>query len=188
VILKFVRARLATALLASLFMCTTAVNAAVIVEVLPEFSFQGSSPFPTAAQDMGTFAFAIPAGETIVSAMLQGTFGNSVNRTSAQHRVFADGALVATCTGAFCENSLVLDPWSFDFSNFSDLLDGSLAMTTVQDAGGIIREGALSLTITTRPTQATTRPTQAVPAPGTLALVGLGLLGANLARRRKATA
>lgn len=155
----------------------TPANATIITDTLPEFNFDGGPVFPSAVQNMGTFSFVIPVGETIVSAALDGTFGNSVVGSSAPHRVFADGSLVATCLETDpCFTSIV--PWSFNFLSFTDLLDGSLTLTTIQDGDFVIREGEVTLTIETQ--------AAAVPEPGMLTLLGLGLAGLGIAMRRKA--
>ena len=171
-------ARFGAIVTGALILCAGATaNATIIMDTLPEFSFGGGPTFPTAAQNMGTFNYVIPAGEEIVSAMLNGTFGNSVATSSAPHRVFGDGSLVAACGGPPC-TSAGLVPWTFNFSDFSNLQDGSLVMTTIQDSPAFIREGNMKLTIETQPVLASE--------PGTLTLFGLGLAGLGYMRRRRA--
>ena len=128
----------------------------------------------------GTLSFAIPLGETAVSATLFGAFGNNNASSTSVHDVFADGILVASCptTTSTCWNSGP-NAWSHTFTGaeLSIFNDGMVVMTTTQNDCCVVREGALSLRGITA----------AVPEPETYAmlLAGLGVMGA-VARRRKA--
>lgn len=151
-------------------------NAAVIVQVLGEANGANTPPFPNPEVVIGTYNFDL-TGQRIVSASLRGTFGNSQNPSSAATDVFADGMLVARCNvGAPCFFS-PRTPWAFNYTDFSSLLDGQLTLSFVQTSAFITRLGRTVLRIVT----------EEVPAPGTLALIALGLLGGlGFVRRKKA--
>jgi hypothetical protein len=60
------------------FLAPLPVNAASFTIMLPEFSYDGNSPFPNASQLVGIFNYLIPGNEQIVSASLSGSFGYSI--------------------------------------------------------------------------------------------------------------
>jgi hypothetical protein len=157
------------------------VEAATISQTLPEFNFDGSSPFPNSPQTIGSYSFSIPTGEEIVSAVIRGTFGNRTVTNTAPVQVFLDGLNVATCLASEpCYSTQVPLLWSFTFapSQFSLLADGSGLLTSIQNDEFFTRLGATTLTIETA-TVSTAVPTPAL-LPG---LVGIGVAAL---RKRKA--
>lgn len=165
---------------------TSSVQAATLTFTLDEFNGGANDvgPFPTAAQTVGTFEFHLPPGLSIIAASLSGTFGNSISSSSAGADVFADGSLVAQCIRfALCYRGgpgfWETTPWTFDFSDFSSLSDGSLVLTVMQTSEIFIRLGETTLRIETGPPSA-------VPLPGALPLFGSVLaLGGWVASRKK---
>ena len=159
--------------LAVLLACAS-LSATTITLTLPEVNggYNPTGPYPASALDAGTFTFVLPTGEHIISATLDGTFGNSQVPNSAGLDLYADGLLVAQClAGAICDiNPEAVTPFSYSFtsSNFGLLNDGSLSMSAVQTSGNYIRLGPETLTIQTSQGAAT-------PEPGSLALLGAGL-------------
>jgi len=159
---------------------TSGVHAATITDNLGEFNFTGSSPFPSAVQIVGTFMFDIPAGDTILSASLTGTFGNSVNTSSSPFDIFGDGVFIGQCTAPAPCFTDGLDPFDFSVLNLADLADGELVLTVVQTNPFAIRLGATVLTINTL-----NDPVSAVPLPAALPLFASTLVGLSLMSRRR---
>ena len=158
---------------------TSGVHAATITDNLGEFNFEGAAPFLSAEQTVGTFMFDIPVGDTILSASLTGTFGNSFNTSSSPFKIFGDGEFIGACTVSAPCFTDGLDP--FDFSvNLADLADGELVLTVVQTAAHTIRLGATVLTINTL-----NDPVSAVPLPAALPLFASTLVGLSLMSRRR---
>lgn len=163
---------------------STPAFAGIITSTLPDFHFGGTT-FPSAPQNVGTFSYSIPTGETISAATVSGTWGNSNVRTSAPNRLFVEGIEVASCdssgsTGAGglpCVSNYSIN-WSFDFApaDFVLLDDGLALMTAIQDNLYNIFLSNLQLSITTT--------SSAVPEPSTLALIAIGLAGIGSARKR----
>jgi hypothetical protein len=158
-----------------------------IVQTLPDYSgpFIGpSGPFPQPPVTVGTFVYSIPAGQSITSATIAGTWGNGQQAFStAGVDVFLDAILVAQCVplAANCwQVGTALRPWSFTFSpaQFATLTDGTAILTAIQNNNDVIRLGQPTLTIATGPTSA-------VPEPATLLLVGSGLVGLTIGGWRR---
>jgi hypothetical protein len=158
-------------------MATAPASAVTITDTLPEYDFDGESPFPTAEQIVGTFTYAIPIHESIVSARVSGTFGNSTVSSSAPFVMFVDGEFLGECLiNSSCYKAGLVD-FSFDVPSLSDLMDDSLTLSIVQTDQYFIRLGVTTLTIETTPT----------PIPAAAWLFGSGLLGlVGIARRKKA--
>lgn len=158
-------------------MASLPASAVTITDTLPEFSFNGEPPFPTAEQIVGIFTYAVPTHESIVSASVSGTFGNSTNSSSAPLDMFVDGVFLGECLMTSPCYHGGLDDFSFDVTNLSDLMDGSLTLSIVQTDQYFTRLGMTTLTIETTPT----------PIPAAAWLFGSGLLGlVGIARRKKA--
>ena len=139
-----------------------------IILTLPEFT----SPYHNSGTyydeyDVGTFTYDLN-GEGIVSAILYGQCGNSINPTTAHNLLFADTVQVADeYYGSSDPYFQYYVPWSYTFSDFSILNDGSVGIKTVQLGEYIVQLGQTTLEIHT----------SAVPEPTTMLLLGVGLLG-----------
>ena len=167
----------------------SAATGTPINQTLPFFnSATSDGPFPI-RRDVGVFA-SIPLGESLVSGAITGTFGNDTPGGGSFMRLFlgdggdlVDDVLVASCLVADCFNSTTR--WSHDFTDM-DLgqlgrFTGPLAFTALQDSSLQVRLGPTTLTgVSESPAR--------VPEPGTLALVGLAVVGFAAARRRRSTA
>jgi hypothetical protein len=165
---------------AVLLSISASLHATTVTTILPEVNGPSlpSGPFPASLLDAGTFTFAIPAGEHIISAILSGTYGNSQVPNSAGLDLYADGLLIGQClANALCDtNPDAVTPFSYSFNsaNFNLLADGSLGMSVVQTSGNVVRLGAETLTIQTS--------ASGVPEPGSFILLGAGLLLVTLVR------
>lgn len=169
-----------------LLMQTPAFADSVTSVSLPEFNgtpIGSGGPFPQPSVTIGTFTFFIPAGDVITSAVLTGTFGNSVNSSTAGVDYFLNGLLVAQCIpfSSPCWTGPGPNAWSFTFSpsQLALLGSGSATLTAIQTSQTTIRLGVTNLTVTT---------TTVVPEPATLIMFGSGLaaIGGIMRRRRKA--
>ena len=147
-------------------------RALAIVDMLP--AFDGDCE-PVACQ-VGIFAFQIPAGQTVVGATLDGSFGNANSANTAPVQVRFDNVLVAECqTDQSCTTSDVPLPWSytFDAHELALLADGSGTLTALQQGGAMVRLGETTLRI------------QTVPEPSSVLLVAVGLLALAATRRQR---
>lgn len=117
---------------------------------LPEYNGNG---VVGATETIGTFAVVIPPGETLVSAVISGYFGNSESPSTAAQKIYAGGVNVATCIqGSDCWNNLNSPlPWSYTFSTteLSNLSNKGVALTDTQTDCCVIRLGATTLTYIT---------------------------------------
>ncbi len=153
---------------------TDAANAATLSSTLPEYNFDGGPLFPTPQDLVGIFSYTISSNETITSAVISGTFGNSVFPSSAGVDISLDGLLIAQCFEFDnCWNSPEPESWSFTFdnSNFSLLEDAQAMLTASQTSEFVARLGVTTLTIETK---TISDPPTSIPEPTTI----VGLLGA----------
>jgi hypothetical protein len=155
-----------------------AAKAADITLTLPEFNGTSHSvleTYPLPPVTVGTFNYTIPAGDKIVSADINGTFGNSVVAGSAGVDLFLNGLLVGQNIKSgpgFTMN----EPWSHTFTpaEFSALASGTATLTATQTSEFVIRLGVTTLDIHT-----------VVPEPSSLALLTTGGLPLLAFRRRR---
>jgi hypothetical protein len=177
----------AAGLLAAVY--ASAATGIPINQTLPFFNSGGSNDTFPVRRDVGVFS-SIPLGESLISGGITGTFGNDTAGGGSVMRLFlgnggdlADDVLVATCPDELCR--LRNTAWSHEFTN-EDLLKlarftGPLAFFAEQETLNQVRLGPTTLTgVSEGPAP--------VPEPGTLALVGLAVVGFAAARRRRSPA
>jgi len=158
-----------------------AARADAITVTVPDFNgpFMVGGTFPRPPLTVATLNFTLPAGFEIGSATLTGTFGNSINGSTAPVTLFLDSLQVtqcaagAPCTGAFGTSGPTPFVFNFSAASFSLLTDGMAVLTYSQLGPGTVRLGSLTLTI------------QPVPEPASLLLLGSGLAGLATAWRRR---
>jgi len=146
---------------------------------------------PIDPQVVGTFSFAIPTGQVIVSAIFSSTLGNGTDTSTAVMKVSLDGVLVGECPNraAFCWDNLSgpVTPFTHPFTatELAVLADGSAQLSILQTDLFTARLGVSSLTIETADSDPNLAST---PEPASLALMAVGLTGAVSAawRRRRA--
>lgn len=143
-----------------------------------------TSGFPVSLGTIGTFTYVAPAGATIGSAFLEGTYGtsNGYAFSTGSFNASIDGTSLTLCA-MFAANCFVdgsaLRTFSIlvPASAYGSLLDGSAALAISQTTGSNVRFGTPTLRINFIP--------GAVPEPTTWAmfLLGFGAIGAQLRRR-----
>ena len=152
------------------------VSATSITKILPEYTgIFANFGFPLPPVTVGTFNYIIPVGDTIVSAVISGTTGNSESNSSAPVDVNLDGLFVGQCipfSPCFFGPANPI-PWSYTFapSEFSLLSDGTAELTAVQTFWFVIQLGQTTLQIETQ------SGSTSMPEPSTILLLGSGLVG-----------
>lgn len=166
----------------------SAASAATVIASLPDFNGTlFSSGFPVDLGSAGTFNYFLPAGATITSAFIGGTFGTSeVSTSTAAFDVNVDGTVVTACPIASptCfEVGAAFRPFDIALpsSAFANLLDGTASLGIIMTSASFVRYGSPTLTINFDPLSA-------VPEPATWAfmLFGFGAIGGAMRRQRKA--
>ena len=144
----------------------------------------GPSTYPTSL-DAGSQLFSVPDGQTITDATFTSTFGNSTVPSTAVMDVFINSVLVGSCyVDTQCWSSITTPtPFSYTFTStdLSALTTGSVDLSINQTDCCVIRLGSSTLTIDTAPTTPT-------PEPASVALLGSGLAGLMVMRKRRARA
>ena len=158
----------------ALLFFTATLSATTITLTLPEFNgpWQPDGPYPASPVNVGTFSFAIPYGQHIVSAVLTGSFGNSEVVNTSGVDLYGDGVRIAQCLeNDICDTATdgtTPFQYSFNSASFGLFTDGSFAVTAVQTSPKEIRLGAETLTLETE--------CSSVPEPASFALLAAGLL------------
>jgi hypothetical protein len=150
----------------------------VMTASLPDYNgVARSTGFPFNVGSVGTFTYSLPAGATIDSATLSGTWGTAQFSTStAAVDLYVEGVDVGGC--AYLDpncwyNGSPLRPFSFSIpsSVFADLADGNADLSLIQTNQTVIRVGGPTLTIDFTPAP--------VPEPTSIVLLVtvLGIIG-----------
>jgi hypothetical protein len=167
-----------------MLLVSSPATATTVTADLPQFSGPlDTIPVPP-LQTVGTFAYTLPTGETIVSAIFKSTFGNDFFSNTAPMNVLVDGILVGQCADALdpCNSGPTSTPMfhTFTKSDFAALADGLAVLQVDQIALRTARLGASSLIIETAAADLA-----ATPEPASLTLMAVGLTGAVSAAWRR---
>jgi hypothetical protein len=181
-----------TIILAALILGFASRAQADIIATIPNYDGAASfGPFPETI-NIGDFNFTIPAGESVVSVTVSGTFGNTdvpgTTDTSAPSDLYIDNGLikVAECDdslsyNAACDTGSSPTPWSFTLPQ-SDLAElapelaaGQIDFSAVQNGFFAVNTGSVALDIV------------ATPEPNSLFLFGSAIASLSLLRRLRKT-
>jgi len=191
---------LLTALLTLMIGISSNAQAATITTTpttLPEYSSPEASTVSFFNYTVGTFNYVIPVGQKIVSAVISGNWGNSLNPTTANTLLSISGLNGVVVADTRINNpdpyfTYNMPSWSYTFnaSDYSFLNGGSVTLLAQMLTPPVmyytednvnfypyypqIRMGATSLSIDTAP----------VPEPSSM-ILGLMGLGSMLGLRRK---
>jgi hypothetical protein len=146
-----------------------------------------STSHPSNPISIGTFDFAIPAGDYVTGATISGTFGDqNIPVTALTDLAVLNGTISVggcdsfsdACAAGTIDGSLV--PWSHTFDSTEllslapDFAAGSLDFTAVQNSFGAVIVGAPVLDLQV-----------AVPEPSGIFVLASGLLAALVGLRRR---
>jgi len=149
-------------------------------------------PFPSSIS-IGSFSFAVPAGQKVTGGTISGSFGNNdvpgTTTTSAPADLFIAGGTieVAACDdslsySAACDTGTSPTPWSYSLTqgNLASLAtyfaSGAIDLSAVQNGVFTVNTGTVTLDLQTAPIVAT-------PEPDSLWLMGFGSMGMALVKR-----
>jgi len=127
-------------------------SASVTSVTYDEVNFETDGGFyPKPEVVIGTESWVVPVGEYIVSATLSGIWGSTslLVDSTAHAQLFFDGMLVSDTMTLTPDPYWNVVPWSYTFSDFSSLVDGSGKLSFVMTSQTWVRLSETTLAITT---------------------------------------